>query len=227
MMRSCYEHNCLAVIWQTEGGNVNAGSGALCGIKGFVSRSDYLVPLVEITEKDANIMLENLKLARQYNQSLIISLSPNDVNLYTEAYQTAGFIIIRILLALFGVVCIVLCLQRLYSYCLYDKSKRLAIWCLIIELLANIMRVTFFAVDPLCMNSIFTLHITRVLFTLPTVLGFISSLMLTFVWKSLTDKESFLFASISPLKWPFIVLSCVLLGSELTLDIVTAYDHVL
>lgn len=119
--------------------------------------------MVEIGFKKASA----LKSFIRSHEDLTISVDSKDKNLWLQAFNSIGLILLyRVGLAAFGLVCIVLAVQRLYS--LFNQNDLLPVpgYILVVELITNLVRFLYYTVDPVFSSGIFPSFLSRYLITM-------------------------------------------------------------
>ena len=116
------------------------------------------------------------------NLTLSITITSNDRNPWGELYQTWYYVLVtRALLPIFALCCCYFALDRYVIYKALGRS-RIAIMCLAIEAITNLVRAVYCAIDPFVSQQIFPFPVHRILVFISVPWSLSTSMLIAFFW---------------------------------------------
>eukprot|EP01124_Arcella_intermedia_P000067 TRINITY_DN10033_c0_g1_i2.p1 TRINITY_DN10033_c0_g1~~TRINITY_DN10033_c0_g1_i2.p1 ORF type:complete len:443 (-),score=95.81 TRINITY_DN10033_c0_g1_i2:10-1305(-) len=162
-------------------------------IPSYPGRSYYLfvpppmmAPMLELSDTDYSILFEHWL---ESNGTLNVTLYPTLHNEWITTLSNPGLIFAQCFISLESVVA--LCMA---SYCLHRyHTSRFPSLChivLILEIISNIIRLVYFAVDPFFTRRRFPYEVGAALETITLPFSFSISLLIGLFWYGLVQKKS-------------------------------------
>lgn len=112
--------------------------------------SQYPAPVVSVSHTTGQDITQLAK-----ETEVIVSITPNDPNIYYDAMHSTAFLVVRIFLAVLSAVCLLLAAQRLHAFLRHGRHMHLAISILCIEILSNIARLAYLSIDVSPWHSLY------------------------------------------------------------------------
>jgi len=148
------------------------------------------------------------------NLTLLITLTSGDTNPWGQVYESLMFtLLFRVILPIFSLCCFYFAVRRYISY-LRVKGSKIALICLLIEAITNLVRAAYVIIDPVWSSGIFSWEVSRVLVAITVPWSLSTSLLIGLFWaESLGRVRTVKF--LSRFKVHFIVLLVLFILLEL------------
>jgi len=170
--------------------------------------------------------LDGLQETLSANLTLLITITSGDTNAWGEVYESLFFtLLFRVTLPIFSLCCFYFAVRRYIIY-LQAKGSKLALVCLLIEAITNLVRALYVIIDPIWSSGVLPWEVTRMLVAITVPWSLSTSLLIGLFWaESLGRVRTVQF--LSRFKIHFILLLVLFILLELLAGIIHAFRIVL
>jgi len=158
------------------------------------------------------------------NLTLSITMTSGDTNAWGDMYQSWIIVILcRVLLPIFALCCCYFATRRFMTYWAFDGSK-IALICLFIEAITNLMRALYCMIDPFWSQGILSWQASRMMVFITFPWSLSTSMLIGFVWaEAIAHATPMKGGFLSRYKVHFIVILVLFILLELFSSIVHAF----
>jgi len=130
-------------------------------------------------------LLQELKQLQQTlsaNLTLTVTIINGDNNAWGDMFKSWIFTLVsRIILPVFALCCFYVATIRFIGYWKFEPSK-LALFCLFVEAITNLVRAVYTIIDPFTSQNIFPFQVHRILLMITTPWSLGTSMLIALYW---------------------------------------------
>eukprot|EP01122_Echinamoeba_exundans_P015228 TRINITY_DN7133_c0_g1_i1.p1 TRINITY_DN7133_c0_g1~~TRINITY_DN7133_c0_g1_i1.p1 ORF type:complete len:558 (+),score=65.63 TRINITY_DN7133_c0_g1_i1:155-1675(+) len=177
-------------------------------------------PVVEIGYRASAEIVEMV----EKNNSLIVAVDIGDFNIWRSIRRGGAQTAWQAIFTLWaGAVCVSALIKLIGFVRAKGIQFNIAQICLSIELICNLYRMIYFALDPIYAGRLFLAYQAHMMLTISWPFTIITTLLITLYWLELLTKNRVLVPTfLSFLKWPFLGVSLFMVALELGTSIARA-----
>jgi len=156
------------------------------------------------------------------NLTLLITITSGDTNAWGEVYESLFFtLLFRVTLPIFSLCCFYFAVRRYTGY-LRAKGSKLALVCLLIEAITNLVRAVYCIIDPIFSQGILPWQVSRMLVGITVPWSLSTSLLIGLFWAESLDRVRAM-DFLSRFKVHFIVLLVLFILLELFASVLSSF----
>jgi len=158
------------------------------------------------------------------NLTLSMTITSGDTNAWGEMYESWIFTLMCLVILPIFALCCFYATKRFIGYWKLQRSAKLALFCLFVEAITNLVRAVYCIVDPFFSQNIFPWPVSRMLVFITVPWSLSTSLLIALFWaESLNQLTSVKIGFLSRYKVRFFVILVLFILLELLGSIVTAF----
>ncbi|GBG27636.1 Hypothetical Protein FCC1311_038592 [Hondaea fermentalgiana] len=183
------------------------------------------IPFLELGADDATALRSYFAAGEDVVVDVMVSANP-----WRKLFDGPGWISVQVICSLMAIYVLYLASWRLHKFAgwyIREGAYKVAVWILTIEVICNLIRLVYAAIDPLWSRSVFLYGSSRFMLTLTIPIGLLSSVMLFLTWNDMlkashAPSRSLLFHRRSS-RIIFLLVSLIFIGFELAVSFLAIF----